>query len=74
MGSLINIVKAWIISYNPTQEEEEKALYRSKICNDCPSKKYSKHIDFYYCSECGCPLEKKIYSPKNTCPLKKWKK
>jgi hypothetical protein len=27
-----------------------------------------------YCSECGCPLQGKIFTPKyNGCPLGKWK-
>jgi hypothetical protein len=73
MGGLLNIIRAWIISYNPTPKEEELAILRAKICDECPSKKYNGHLDFYYCNECGCPLEKKIYSPKNTCPLNKWK-
>lgn len=74
MGSLLNIVRAWIISYNPTPKEEEMAVHRSKICDECPSKRHNILLNFVYCNECGCPLEKKIYSPTNSCPLNNWKK
>lgn len=67
------IIQSWIISYDPSPEEKRKAISRSKICDLCPSKKYNKYLKFFYCGVCKCPLEKKIYSPKNTCPLNNWK-
>lgn len=73
MNKLVEIAKAWIIAANPTQEEEQKALSRSAICDECPKKKHNDHLKFFYCDECGCPLSKKIYSPINSCPLDKWK-
>jgi hypothetical protein len=48
-----------------------------KICNDCDKKTYLKPVDSFICGECGCPLSKKIFSPKpgpEACPLSKWEK
>ena len=73
MNKLVEIAKAWIIAANPSPEEEKKALSRSAICDECPEKKHNDHLKFFYCDECGYPLSKKIYSPINSCPLKKWK-
>jgi hypothetical protein len=73
LNKLVEIAKAWIIAANPTLEEKQKALSRSAICDECPEKKHNDHLNFFYCDECGCPLSKKIYSPINSCPLKKWK-
>ena len=73
MNKLVEIARAWITAANPSPEEEQRAMSRSKICDDCPSKAYNDHLKFEYCSECGCPLSKKIYSPINSCPLNKWK-
>ena len=69
------IVQSWIAAANPTPEQEAIALYRIKICDGCPSKKYITQFDSYVCGECGCPLNKKIFSPQHgpkACPLKKW--
>lgn len=74
---LKEITQAWITSFFATQEQKELAQKRYEICLKCPSLK-EKYIPFkkkyyYQCSECGCPIQKKIYSPKyNPCPLKKW--
>ena len=73
MNKLVEIAKAWIIASNPSPEEDRRAIYRSKICDDCTSKAYNDHLKFEYCSVCNCPLSKKIYSPINSCPLDKWK-
>lgn len=73
MNKLVEITKAWIIASNPTPKQEEKALYRSGVCDGCEMKEYIKHLDFFRCAECGCILSKKIYSPINSCPLNKWK-
>lgn len=67
----VEIAKSWIISLNPTPEQEEKANQRIEICNGC---EFKKHMMFFYCDKCGCPLQKKIYSPNGpeTCPAGKW--
>lgn len=64
------IFKAWVISFNPTEEQLKMAEERHNICNDCPSK---STILFDICTECGCPIGKKIFTSEfNACPLKKW--
>lgn len=70
------IISAWIIKKNPTPTQQQLAIERYAICEKCPSKsnlllqkKWTEH-----CSECGCPLQGKIFTPKyNGCPLEKWK-
>lgn len=70
------IAQAWIIAANPTPEQKFTAAYRASICNGCEYRKKNETlIDFYYCSKCGCPLEKKIFAPdKSSCPENKWEK
>jgi hypothetical protein len=73
---LIEIIKAWKIANNPNEGQYQLALKRSEICENCPSKKTITKIFKLgiICSECGCPIEKKVYSIKeNACPLGKWK-
>ncbi len=67
----VEIAKSWIISLNPTPDQEEKANQRIEICNGC---EFRQHMMFFYCGKCGCPLQKKIYSPNGpeTCPAGKW--
>ena len=77
MLKLVEIAKAWIAAANPTPEQKEIADYRISVCDGCPNKKYYKHIDTYVCGLCGCPLDKKIFSPlpcEEACPDKRWKK
>lgn len=70
------IISAWVIKSNPTEHQKQLAIERYAICEECPSrsnmfiqKKWTEH-----CSECGCPLQGKIFTPKfNSCPLGKWK-
>lgn len=68
----VEIAKSWIISMNPTPIQEEKANQRIEICNTCEHKKI---LVVFTCGLCGCPLQKKIYSPDGpeTCPAGKWK-
>lgn len=74
----VEIAKSWINSMNPTPEMEDIANSRIEICNSCEEKKHTgtEILSFYYCGKCGCPLQKKIYSPNGieACPLKKWVK
>lgn len=70
------ILSAWLIKHNPTTTQQQLAIERYRICEECPSKsniilqkKWTEH-----CSECGCPLQGKIFTPRsNGCPLGKWK-
>lgn len=72
MNKVQEIVGAWITSFNPTEEQKELAENRYSICFDCDKRK--KKLGVEYCSECGCPLSKKIFTqkPNDTCPLGKW--
>ena len=72
MNKLIEIAKAWVTAIDPSEEEKEKAITRSQVCDDCEKKDYNTILKYYYCKECSCPLSKKIYSPENSCPLAKW--
>jgi hypothetical protein len=69
------IINAWVIAKNPTTEQKILAENRYSICDTCPSKKTitSKLEIGIVCSDCGCPIAKKIFSTEiNPCPLKKW--
>ena len=73
---LKKISKAWFDSYFGTVEQKELAAKRLSICETCPSHKViTKKISLAtICGECGCPIEKKIFTPTfNDCPLGKWK-
>lgn len=67
----IEIARSWMISMNPTPDQEKIANSRIDICNSCEHK---KEMVYFYCDKCGCPLQKKIYSPNGpeSCPAGKW--
>ena len=68
----LNIAKAWIKSYNPSEKDKKLAEKRHNICGKCPYMVESV-VFKYKCKECGCPIGKKIFSETyNDCPLKKW--
>jgi hypothetical protein len=72
---LIEIINSWKNANNPSDSQYQLALKRSEICKNCTSKKTITKIFKLgvICGECGCPIEKKIYSIKrNACPLGKW--
>ena len=79
MSRFTTIVKAWLNVWNGLTTEEHKR--KAKICEECPSRKYSKYLDFidddlkevkgFICNECKCPLIAKIRST-DKCPLNKW--
>jgi hypothetical protein len=69
------IINAWIISFNPTESQKAQADSRLSVCLQC--EKYSEILKkkkwSAVCGECGCPIEKKIYSNAfDPCPLDKW--
>jgi hypothetical protein len=77
MLKIVEIAKAWITAANPTPEQKEIAEYRAGICDECPHKTHIKAANTYVCGLCGCPLNKKIFSPKpgqEACPDKRWAK
>ena len=66
------IVRAWFSSFTGSDEQKELALNRLEICNGCEHIK-TNVINVIVCGNCGCPINKKIFSPLyNSCPLKKW--
>jgi hypothetical protein len=73
MIDLIEIAQSWIRAANPTPAQQKRAEDRIKVCQTCPKSEYTKHLQIYICGECGCPLDKKIYTNKKPgCPLEKW--
>jgi len=66
------IAESWIISENPSETQLKLAEERLKICVGCDKMVKGTLVEFK-CSECGCPIHKKIFSPKfDACPLHKW--
>jgi len=72
--NIVEIMQAWKISYNPTDEQQEIAEHRAAICDTCEFKEFKKITRNFACGACGCPISKKIYSPKGptACPKNKW--
>jgi hypothetical protein len=74
--NFIEILNAWITSYNPTDTQKELAQKRLEICMEpCEFKKdlLKKKQLVSICGPCGCPIGKKIYTDRyGTCPLHKW--
>lgn len=76
MLKLIEIAKAWIAEVDPTEEQQNIAEARLKICQGCEELKQEDITNIYYCGKCYCPIKKKVYSPlpgEKACPLAKWK-
>jgi hypothetical protein len=70
------IIDAWKTSFNPTELETELAEKRLNICLGCDYRKeILKGIKWSaICGDCGCPINKKIFSKNfNPCTQKKWK-
>lgn len=72
-NNILNILKSWIISFNPTSEQQKLAQDRVNICNNCSNLRYLEKFDTYVCNECMCPISKIIFSPQNKCKANKWK-
>lgn len=68
------IAIAWKRATRPTPEQQAVAEQRLSICNTCEHKDFRMMIRTYVCNACGCPLSKKVYSPRGpeACPEKKW--
>jgi len=70
------IFEAWKASFKPTSEQEELAQKRLGVCLSCDYRKeVLKGLKWSaYCGDCGCPLNKKVFSKNfNSCTQKKWK-
>jgi len=74
IGKIKEITKSWIIAANPTARQKELAQQRYNICLGCKYFGASRAIiGDEYCTDCQCPLDKKIFSPKNdACPKHFW--
>jgi len=67
------IAESWIIAANPSKEQLVLAAARLNICNNCEFIGHRKNTGSPVCTNCGCPLKKKIFSPMyDACPLHKW--
>jgi hypothetical protein len=60
---------------NPTESQKTLAQGRWNICIQCNEFREKRPITGEpFCNDCGCPLNKKIFSKTyNECPLGKWK-
>ena len=75
MNKISEIFQAWVAAAKPTPEQLSTAQHRSQICDSCEHKTFTKAIQTFVCGKCGCPLSKKVFSPKpgpEACPLAKW--
>lgn len=72
MNKIKEIVTAWMVSFNPSDEEKIVAEKRYEICVSCPNRATKLGIEV--CTACGCPLSKKIFTLRDqgSCPLNKW--
>jgi ribosomal protein L37E len=74
VNKLSEIFQAWVAAAKPTPEQKLLAEQRTTICEECPHRAHNDLLNFYYCSLCGCPLSKKVFSPDGpkACPGSKW--
>lgn len=74
MNKIAEIAISWWRAEVPTKEQSQLAQKRLGICSECPSMIESV-VFKYKCKECGCPIGKKIFTPKmGSCDLHKWDK
>ena len=76
MNKIREIIGAWVISSNPSEERKELAEKRYEICLGCEHYGKKRRVTGdEYCKKCLCPLQKKVFTEKtnNSCPLNKWK-
>lgn len=66
MGKLSNILQGWSNIIWPSPDMEQMAISRAIICAPCKFNKWGA------CFKCMCPLEAKLRSPNESCPLNKW--
>lgn len=71
---LKEIAKSWLIAARPTSLQKEIAQKRYNTCLQCEYYNPSRVLTHdEHCSDCGCPLSKKIFSPKyNACDQGYW--
>lgn len=72
---LLEIAVAWKRAANPTKEQQQLAEERLEVCNSCEYKEFKSLIRTYICGACGCPIQKKVYTPQERgCPKQKWER
>ena len=72
MNKFSEIITAWWRASNPTPEQSELAKKRLEVCIKCEYLTKVPVVDMV-CGECGCPMNKKIFSPvKGSCRIGKW--
>jgi hypothetical protein len=74
-SKIIDIAEAWVIANNPTESQKLLAQGRWNICVQCDEFREKRPVTGEpFCNDCGCSLNKKIFSKNyNKCPLNKWK-
>ena len=72
---IVGILDAWVTARNPSTEQKALSEARWNVCLQCDEFREKRPVTGEpYCNDCGCPLDKKIFSKTyNDCPLKKWK-
>lgn len=71
MNKVIEIITAWAISINPTDEQKALAEKRLEICKSCEN--WADGLIDSYCKACGCMFKAKVFTTaENGCPLGKW--
>jgi len=72
---LMEIAVAWKRAFQSTDSQQSVAEQRLSICEGCEHKTFRKLTRTFVCGACGCPLSKKVYSPRpgpEACPEAKW--
>jgi hypothetical protein len=70
MNKIVEIFKSWGIAFNPNDTQSKLAAKRLEICEAC---EFRTDVPVKRCTECGCALRAKIYSPvTGACPKGKW--
>jgi len=72
--NLLEIAVAWHRARKPTEQQQQVAEARLQVCDGCEYKNFRMLTRSYICDACGCPLSKKVYSPRGpeACPKNKW--
>ena len=80
ISKIKEIAQAWIISASPSPAQKKLAEARYNICINCEHYREKRPVTGdEYCIDCGCPIDKKIFTPatylsdSKSCPKNKWK-
>ena len=82
LTNIPNITEGWVNSVKDKlnllpQRDRDIANQRLVICNNCPfnsekakaNLEYKTSLDYYHCSSCKCPIDKKVFSFNESCGL-----